>query len=90
MWFFGVEVEQETTAPPPKKNPGSAPEIRLDLTWNYHIDYIYGKAAKWLYSLILLKRAVVAGRNITNIISALWDHLYLHMLSRHGKIFLRP
>ena len=46
MWFFGVEVEQETTAPPPKKNPGSAPEIRLDLTWNYHIDYIYGKAAK--------------------------------------------
>ena len=26
MWFIGVEVEQETTAPPPKKNPGSAPE----------------------------------------------------------------
>ena len=23
MWFIGVEVEQETTAPPPKKNPGS-------------------------------------------------------------------
>ena len=21
-------------------------KIRLDLTWNYHIDYIYGKAAK--------------------------------------------
>ena len=26
MWFIGVEVEQETSAPPPKKNPGSAPE----------------------------------------------------------------
>ena len=26
MWFIGVEVEQETRAPPPKKNPGSAPE----------------------------------------------------------------
>ena len=26
MWFTGVEVEQETSAPPPKKNPGSAPE----------------------------------------------------------------
>ena len=26
MWFIGVEVEQETNAPPPKKNPGSAPE----------------------------------------------------------------
>ena len=27
MWFIGVEVEQETGAPPPKKNPGSAPEL---------------------------------------------------------------
>ena len=25
MWFIGVEVEQETSAPPPKKNPRSAP-----------------------------------------------------------------
>ena len=25
MWFIGVEVEQETSAPHPKKNPGSAP-----------------------------------------------------------------
>ena len=25
MWFIGVEVEQETSAPPPKKNPGSDP-----------------------------------------------------------------
>ena len=25
MWFIGVEVEQETGAPLPKKNPGSAP-----------------------------------------------------------------
>ena len=29
VWFIGVEVEQETSAPPPKKNPGSAP-----VTWN--------------------------------------------------------
>ena len=29
MWFIGVEVEQETSAPPPKKNPGSAPEHAL-------------------------------------------------------------
>ena len=29
MWFIGVEVEQETSAPPPKKNPGSAPVIVL-------------------------------------------------------------
>ena len=25
MWFIGVEVEQEMSAPPPKKNSGSAP-----------------------------------------------------------------
>ena len=25
MWFTGVEVEQETSAPRPEKNPGSAP-----------------------------------------------------------------
>ena len=27
MWFIGVEVEQEKSAPPPKKNPGSAPDV---------------------------------------------------------------
>ena len=26
MWCIGVEEEQETSAPPPKKNPGSAPQ----------------------------------------------------------------
>ena len=26
MWFIGVEVEQETSVPPPRKNPGSAPD----------------------------------------------------------------
>ena len=31
MWFIGVEVEQETSAPPPEKNPGSAPVWELDL-----------------------------------------------------------
>ena len=27
MWFIGVEVEQEMRAPPPKKKPGSAPDL---------------------------------------------------------------
>ena len=26
MWFIGVEVEQDTSEPPPKKNPGSTPD----------------------------------------------------------------
>ena len=28
MWFIGFEVEQETSAPPPKKDRGSAPVLR--------------------------------------------------------------
>ena len=32
MWFIGVEVEQETSAPPPKKNPGSAPAVYCSLS----------------------------------------------------------
>ena len=31
MWFIGVEVEQETSAPPPKKNRGSAPGLLVKL-----------------------------------------------------------
>ena len=31
MWFIGVEAEQEKSAPPPKKNPGSAPDVCSDL-----------------------------------------------------------
>ena len=31
MWFIGVEVEQGTSAPPPKKNPGSAPSLASNL-----------------------------------------------------------
>ena len=26
MWLIGAEVEKETSAPSPKKNPGSAPD----------------------------------------------------------------
>ena len=32
MWFIGVEVEQETSAPPPKKYPGSAPVTYQEFT----------------------------------------------------------
>ena len=32
MWFIGVEVEQETSAPPLKKNPGSAPGLYYKLS----------------------------------------------------------
>ena len=38
MWFIGIEVEQETSAPPPKKNPGSAPVLPL---LSFIIYYFY-------------------------------------------------
>ena len=31
MWFIGVEVEQKTSAPPPKKNPGPVPAKDLTI-----------------------------------------------------------
>ena len=37
MWFMGVEVEQETSAPPPKKNPGSAPGLYKILLTKLHV-----------------------------------------------------
>ena len=40
VWFIGVEVEQETSAPPPKKNPGSAP-VALVLT------SVFGIGQEW-------------------------------------------
>ena len=33
MWFIGVEVAKETSAPPPKKNPGSAPANILTISF---------------------------------------------------------
>ena len=30
MWIIGVEAEQEMSAPPPKKDPGSAPGYIVD------------------------------------------------------------
>ena len=37
MWFIGVEVEQETSAPPPKKNPGSAPVVLRLRSFGKHV-----------------------------------------------------
>ena len=39
LWFIGVEVEQETSAPPPKKNPGSAPAVLSSVLKKSYIAY---------------------------------------------------
>jgi len=41
MWFIRVEVEQETSAPPPKKHPGSAPEnIIITLVYQANLSLL--------------------------------------------------
>ena len=51
MWFIGVEVKQETSAPPPKKNPGSAPGFRI-LSWlmdpNWDISAVFSSTERSL------------------------------------------
>ena len=41
MWFIGVEVEQETSAPPPKTNPGSASVKDILSLLNFFNDLLY-------------------------------------------------
>ena len=43
MWFIGVEVEQEMSAPPPKKIPGSAPGIQCNNTHLLRITFLKWK-----------------------------------------------
>ena len=42
MGFIGVEVQQETSVPPPKKNPGSAPAQLwlLDISSNSNLPSV--------------------------------------------------
>ena len=42
MWVIGVEVEQETSAPPPKKKFWIRPCMLYNITWHllYNIFYV--------------------------------------------------
>ena len=46
MWFIGVEVEKETSAPPPERNPGSAPGSAF-----LNIDHINNNNKCWKFCL---------------------------------------
>ena len=41
LWFIGVEVEQGTSAPPPKKNPGSAPEYYHSHSYCAYVEKLF-------------------------------------------------
>ena len=49
MWFIGVEVEQQTSEPPPKRNPGSAPD------WKVYLGIL-------VFGLTLIIRVTISSR----------------------------
>ena len=55
MWFIGVEVEQETSAPPPKKNPGSAPVFHSHFTVRLTHDDTMNLFGRGQHYIILTK-----------------------------------
>ena len=66
MWFIAVEVEQETRAPPPNKNPGSAPVNgghRILIAFNLY----YGSNNKHKLSTILVAN-VANVANLTRLV----------------------
>ena len=54
MWFIAVEVEQETNAPPPNKNPGSAPEKLGERTSLHRLRVLLTLSTKSNYAWIHL------------------------------------
>ena len=63
MWFIGVEVEQETSAPPPKKNPGSAPAFfskstisMIESKFFKKIRFFGREEKKWLPRKVVFRR----------------------------------
>ena len=59
MWFIGVEVEQETSAAPPKKNPGSAPATAVAKNCPYaYVRNSHGQAGLNVPTFYLYKLPV--------------------------------
>ena len=56
MWFIGVEVEQETSAPPPKKNHRSA---RVNHPFHQIVNLIVILNIKYTPSEIVIKETAV-------------------------------
>ena len=57
MWFTGVEVEQETSAPPPKKIRGSAPAAEMPTSGHYMKSYMMYILSK--FAIIVLMAEII-------------------------------
>ena len=64
MWFIGVEVKQETSAPPPRKNPGSAPAQGRYGTSIFSVRYSRRHCAQdtWQLGIVSRKSVLVKPR----------------------------
>ena len=69
MWFIGVEVEQETSAPPPKNNPGSAPESHIGQVFTLFRVAFRG-ALDWL--ILGIVAWIVGWRQRSHWLTSLW------------------
>ena len=81
MWFIGVEVGQETSAPPPKKDPGSAPAANhkcftclatprsIEITWQGSSENLKKKWKNFMHSwkrqLIISKGRTFLGTTVS-------------------------
>ena len=70
MWFIGVEVEKETSAPPAKKDSGSAPAFTVSS--DRTIQFILNEQSDW--SLFITETELIAGKVIESE-GALGTHL---------------
>ena len=65
MWFIGVEIEQETSASAPKKNPGSAPGSKTDPMLR----------AEYIFKILNIRGKLIPLR-ITSLFVSPWIHTY--------------
>ena len=67
MWFIGVEVKQETSTPPPKKNPGSAPEFCYQCIVTDELVFL---PQKWLF--LSSRKVMRQNQKFAGITSCFW------------------
>ena len=83
MWFIGVEVEQETSEPPPKKNPGST-SVNNSFSFFLQLKTIGGH--KSVVSHLGFSHYHVASYRLKIFFPPCLAHFPLHFWAKNGKI----
>ena len=80
MCFSGVEVEQEKSAPPPKKSPGSAPVMENEQNTNNIAFYVVRKAH------IIQRQLFVSGSCLSVFVLTVDRFLAIHLHLRYQEL----